>query len=334
MERYFQMRIIRLVDGMRFNYFALVVVLITLFSLCAVSASENATDAASVEEDVLASQDVVTDLENQDKISSGEDVDLSVSMDVEQSCEDGEYNKVGSEVSWKITVNAKGGTAHNTKVRGVFSPNLGYVSHNGTMGSYNPSTGIWDIGDLDRSKTASLTILTKLKVIGTYTTKVYALTDSNDRDMLNNFMFLSIYTGSSKVKSNITDTTDDDLESDHDLHYASMIQNRIEGDDDFDDDDDPDTPKSPENPKKRTHAKTKNPLVKESSGFLDDARTIVQNVFNPTSNGSSGSKGISQSGFSDAIPPYDFTTIPVLIFSAFMLILLAIFARDRIKSKN
>ena len=119
---------------MKFKYcFALTAILIILLSLTCVTASENATDEISSPDESQVGQDMM---------SSSEKVDLSVNMDVKPSFVDNEYNNVGSEVPWIITVSAKGGTAHNTKVQGVFSINLGYISHNASIGSYNPDSGI------------------------------------------------------------------------------------------------------------------------------------------------------------------------------------------------
>lgn len=58
-------------------------------------------------------------------------------------------------------------------------------------------------------------------------------------------------------------------------------------------------------------------------------RANSPSVMESHDNASSGSKGISV----DAVPPYDFITVPILIFSSFLAILLAIFARNKIKSR-
>lgn len=314
---------------MKLKYcFALTAILIILLSLTCVTASENATSEISAPDESQVGQDM---------LSSSEKVDLSVNMDVKPSYVDNEYNKVGSEVPWTITVSAKGGTAHNTKVQGVFSINLGYVSHNASIGSYNPDSGIWDIGDLESSHKVSLTILTKLKTIGTYTTKVYATTDTFDANMLNNFYILSIKTGSSKITSDITETSDDINGAEHRIHHASSFTSRIEDDetnpspkDDPEPKQKPSPNSNPENNNEKTERKKSETLDKKINPYNPTIYSLISN----SNTESSDSRNTTQNTYGEGFDAYDYTKIPIMIFTLFLIIFFAIVGYGKIKSRQ
>lgn len=301
---------------MKFKYcFALMVALIVLISLTCVVASENTTDISSVQDD------------DSHRVGAGSDVDLSVKIEVKHSMVDGKYNQVGSEVQWTITVEAKGGIARNTQVREVLSPNLGYVSHNATRGEYDSSSGIWKVGDLTGSSSASLTIVTKLNRAGTYLNKVYATTDSNDKDLLNNFQFLSIKTDSSKTTSNFTETTDERAGSSHNIKYGSMLKNRIKDYGDHSDD------KSDEVKHEENHHdedKPKNHDAEYEYSVIK-SQSFIQKVID--SNSSTVLKSISSNMHISGILPHDYMRFPILIFSLFLIVLTVIVGREKIKSK-
>lgn len=62
---------------------------------------------------------------------------------------DNENIYVGELVTWIITAENKGpDTANNTKVYDQLPDGLQYLYHNSNKGSFNPNSGIWDIGDL------------------------------------------------------------------------------------------------------------------------------------------------------------------------------------------
>jgi hypothetical protein len=314
--------------------FALAAALLVLLSLSCVAASENATDGLSLEDDGSDVLDAVDADENM--LSANGEVDLSVKMDVESSYVDGSYNSVGSEVPWTITVTAKGGTARNTQVREVLSPNMGYVSHNATMGTYDSSRGIWNVGDLASSGKASLTIVTKLNRAGTYLVKSYATSDSTDKNMLDNFAFLSIQTGSPKSTSNITETSDDRAGPSHNLHYASMINDRIKDDRDTSPDTHPHVKKpDKEKKKKDKEEEEKAPDNGGYGGYYQvKSQSVSKSVIDSQdSNSSSDSKEGSSGGHADAILAYDYTKIPIIILALFFIILFGIVVRDRLKDK-
>jgi uncharacterized repeat protein (TIGR01451 family) len=56
---------------------------------------------------------------------------------------------VGEEVTWIITASNLGqDTAKNTKVYNKLPQGLKYIKHSTTKGTFNPKTGIWNIGNL------------------------------------------------------------------------------------------------------------------------------------------------------------------------------------------
>lgn len=78
--------------------------------------------------------------------------------------------QVGSQVVFTIAVNNYGpSNATGVFVNDLLPPGYLYVSNTTTVGSYNPSTGIWTIGDLNVSATGTLTITASVNTIGNYT---------------------------------------------------------------------------------------------------------------------------------------------------------------------
>lgn len=361
-------------------YFALIWVLIILFSLASVSASENLTSNASPEDamtiDMVDSQILLDeDLNSQPYKSQNalsneneDNVDLSVWIDVENAYHDNEYNRAGFDVPWTITVNATGGTAHNAKIYGTFSDNLKYMIHNASMGTFDPNTGIWNIGNLSDT-TATLTILTKLKEDGKYVITATATTDSNDIDTSNNYLMLYIRTGSSKITSNITQTSDDQQGAGHNIHQGSAGNSGFviieeEYDDPADDSHEEKTPTKRRPGRSENHdsssgsdtggksqsrvqgkidsnndkinpviKKTFDPIVQTTKSITNSISNSIRNLFNPTSilNDDGSNSNVSKETIK-AIRANDYTTIPLIIFGLFLVILLPIAAYDKIKS--
>lgn len=294
--------------------------LLVLFSLTCVAAGDNMTDELSLQDSNIDKLDAVN--VDADKLSARKSVDLSIKMDVNSSYVDGKYNPVGSEVPWTLTVKAKGGTALNTQVRELLSANLGYVNHSTTKGAYDPSTGIWKVGNLKGS--ASLTIITKLNRAGTYINKFYAMTDSTDSNLANNFGFLSIKTDSPKSTSNITETTGDRQSADHNLHYASMIDDRIK--EEGGESGGGHSGGNGSNNGQHNNGYTQSPLTRSQS--------VLQQVFGLLSNSSSNSKANPSDMYSNEGIAYDYTQIPMLIFSLFLIVLICMVAGDKIMDRS
>ena len=75
---------------------------------------------------------------------------------------DKENVEVGDLVTWTLEAKNFGpDTAKNVKVLDKLPEGMKIISYSLTKGSFNPSTGIWKIGDLESGKKEFLTIVTK-----------------------------------------------------------------------------------------------------------------------------------------------------------------------------
>jgi hypothetical protein len=142
-----------------------------------------------------------------DDSSSDEEINLSVDMEI------GETEKhvhgigvINFDVPLIITAKLSNGVVHNVKLYTSIPDEFKIVSYNGTIGKYDSETGIWDIGDLDSSTDATLTILTNLTKKGTYVISVNATADCDDAVLTINDLQCTIE-ASSKVSSGISRTS-------------------------------------------------------------------------------------------------------------------------------
>lgn len=364
------------VKTMKLRYFSLFMVILIMFSLGAVVASENVACEVESFDDTLAvcdnydSNELSNGLsESQDNLKStasndvsNDSVDLTVKIDAKSVSVNNKFNRAGYKLPWTITARVDGGIAQNTKVYTTFTNNMEYVSHNTTIGVYDPITGIWDIGDLSGSDNASLTVLTKLKTDGKFVVTANATTDSNDIKLSNNYKSVYTKSGSSQVTSNTTETSDDKGGANHDTHQASENNGLVDverGDKSSQDNSKTDSvireTKSKED-KNSESPSGSSPISSSSSdsghssniAFVDDTLSTVtnqisntfesvsgsiMNIFNPDSSASDDSdSNASSSSVSKAIAAQDFTKIPLLIFALFLIITLPIVAYDKIKS--
>ena len=92
---------------------------------------------------------------------------------------------LGDEVTWTVTAQNIGpDTAKNVKVYDKLPSGLKYVKHTTTKGTFNPKTGIWDIGDLEVSDgMVTLMITTLAESTGEKINKAY-LTSDNSEDII------------------------------------------------------------------------------------------------------------------------------------------------------
>lgn len=88
--------------------------------------------------------------------------------------------KVGEIVTWKITVKNTLNLAENVVIQEKLPKNFKLVSVNASKGTYNEEMGYWEIGSLNKSESATLTIKAKAKKAGNYTNKADLFTDSNN----------------------------------------------------------------------------------------------------------------------------------------------------------
>lgn len=165
-------------------------ILVTLlFSLSAVSADD------SIENQTVEISEIVVD-DTQDLNSNDlSNVSDSNNATVENSAylvldndADKENIYLGDLVTWIITVQNFGqDISKNTQVRDELPDGLEYVSHTLTVGSFNPETGIWDIGDLDvKDGEVALYITCKAISVGEKINKAWLTSDTPN---LNNETF-------------------------------------------------------------------------------------------------------------------------------------------------
>lgn len=352
------------VKTMKFKCFTLIVILVIMFSLGAVSASENITSDA----DLAVSSDLIDEsLETQDILSSEDsssnETDLSVKIDVTNIYKGNLFNRAGFEVPWTITVTVNNGTAVNTRVYETLSENMEYVSHNASTGEYDPISGIWYVGDLSSSDNASLKILTKLKTDGRFKNSVNVVTDSNDIDLSNNVKSLTIKSGTSKTTSNVTETSDDKNEAQHDDHFGSESTHSVAREVEDDDVAAEDSPADQANSGSKLRAaevsepsqssssgannaanekssnsvaKTINSITEKVSDTFESITASVISIFDSSSDdsdkGDSNSSNPSSKAQAKSIAKSDYTKIPMLIFGLFLIALVAYFGYNKIKS--
>ena len=273
---------------------------------------------------------------------SNDNVDLFINMDVKTSLTNKQYNRAGSEVPWIITVSSLNGTSYNTQVRDVLSENLQFLSYNATMGTFDPENGIWTVGDLEASKNASLTLLTRLKRDGTYINKAYATTDSNDVNLLNNFLIISIRTGSSKITSNITETSDEREGIQHNVHYASMVDTDFimrneEGSSDDNGGNGGNGGNEEGQSEGNSHTKTRSlgNKLKLFNAQNIDYHSLSKNIGGALGFGYNSNGGfLNSKDIYEALFVYDYTRIPIIVFVAFLVVLASIVGYDKVKSSK
>ena len=88
--------------------------------------------------------------------------------------------QVGDFVIWNITVKNSLNVAYNVVVQEKLPKNFELVSVNASKGTYNKEMGYWEIGDLNKSESVTLTIKAKAKKAGNFTNKAELFTDSNN----------------------------------------------------------------------------------------------------------------------------------------------------------
>ena len=121
--------------------------------------------------------------------------------------------KIGGKVIWTITVTNQG-TLNATNVKAIdrLSKSLKYLSYTSTKGTYNPSTGEWNIGDLNSGETATLTLTTKVLKQGKITNVVAVTSSQKDKNMTDNKANFTI-TINKKSDSNKSDDNNSNKKS-------------------------------------------------------------------------------------------------------------------------
>lgn len=152
----------------------IVIFLILALSLTCVSANEITNES---QDDTLKVSEDIDNLESestQDQLSSAQ---LELDNDADK-----ENINLGDEVTWIVTAQNFGpDTAKNVKVYDKLPSGLKYVKHTTTKGTFDPETGIWDIGDLKVSDgMVTLKITTVAESTGEKVNKAYLTSDNCD----------------------------------------------------------------------------------------------------------------------------------------------------------
>ena len=103
---------------------------------------------------------IVMASESQNSKLSSKDSDSSAYLVIDNDA-DKENVVIGDTVTWMVSVLNNGpDTAKNVKVLDQLPDGLKYMMHKTTQGTFNPETGIWDIGNLLKGKEVFLYITT------------------------------------------------------------------------------------------------------------------------------------------------------------------------------
>ena len=328
-------------------------ILLVLLSLTAISADEDTDLYSSADDssdgDMLQIQDEVeTDANptsiNQDNVlASDDECDLSVDVSVNKTYDGDKFNRAGSEINWTVTVNVIEGVAHNTKVHLNLSSNMEYVSCNKTIGEYDSSNCVWNIGDLSSSQPATLILLTRLKSDGHFNLIANATTDSVDVNLLNNVVNKFTKSGTGNNGSNITQNSTDRNGAQHGNYLTTIIE-PSPNDEGIRDN------KTKRNRETNGNSNAQGSNARGSNGNRESISSISRSktdsvsakTLNPSSAVDSASSILGRTDpksenliskhVSAIIPPYDYTRIPILIFALLILALAGIVGYDKLKS--
>lgn len=186
-------------------------ILVTLlFSLSAVSADES-IENQTVEISEIGVDDT-QDLNSNDLSnvtdSNNDTLETSAYLVLDNDA-DKENIYLGDLVTWIIAVQNFGpDISKNTQVHDELPDGLEYVSHTLTRGSFNPETGIWDIGDLDvKDGEVTLYITCKAVSVGEKINKAWLTSDTHN---LNNKTF-------EEEEIDVLDHDDDNDDDDKDV---------------------------------------------------------------------------------------------------------------------
>lgn len=154
---------------------------VTLTLTCTVKATGNYLNSVTI----TSSSAIDTDLTNNTATAATTPIpvsDLSITKTVDNSTPD-----VGSTVQFTLVAYNNGPSdATNVQVSDLLPSGYSYVSHNATSGTYNPLTGLWNIGNFPSINNRNLTINAIVKQSGDYLNTATITANENDPDLLNN----------------------------------------------------------------------------------------------------------------------------------------------------
>ena len=160
--------------------FLITITLISSFTAVSAVQVSNQTVDETADNDILEisqSDEIISSTVSSENLSSSY---LVLDNDVDK-----EDIVVGEEVTWIITASNLGqDTAKNTKVYNKLPQDLKYIKHSTTKGTFNPKTGIWNIGNLSIDDgIVELWITTLALTNGKMINKAYIVTDSENSNI-------------------------------------------------------------------------------------------------------------------------------------------------------
>ena len=121
---------------------------------------------------------------------------------------DKESYYVGDTVKWIITIYNTGNiTAVNVRASDMLPAGMKFVSYNANMGTFDPNTGVWTVGDLEAGKIAYLELYSIATVAGEFTNFVNVTSDTPEISYDDNFANFTVSVKKHKVPSNESNGT-------------------------------------------------------------------------------------------------------------------------------
>ncbi|WP_298519301.1 DUF11 domain-containing protein [uncultured Methanobrevibacter sp.] len=144
------------------------------------SQSDDGILEANIEDEnntISAKSSENSDVSSSPSVSSG-NKDSSAYLVLDNDA-DKENVHIGDYVTWIITVaNLGPGTAKNVKVFDQLPDGLKYIKHEASKGTFDPKTGIWDIGDISLGDYEFLFITTVALTLGEKVNKAILTSDT------------------------------------------------------------------------------------------------------------------------------------------------------------
>ena len=144
-----------------------------------------------VSEDGLSWEDLTSILPNANvclkAFTMGKAADLAINENIKKI-----KNHVGKEILITVTVRNNGpGQSLNTIVKDILPPELSYILYISNYGTYNPHTGVWNIGNLPDGALATLIIKCILNQGLGFTNTAVVSSSSYDPNLNNNMVSLT-----------------------------------------------------------------------------------------------------------------------------------------------
>ncbi|MBR2558565.1 MAG: DUF11 domain-containing protein [Methanobrevibacter sp.] len=158
------------------NKIFIILILIILISSISIASAEEIDLNQTGESEVLASSmDYSGEPVGESNGANSEGAYLVIDNDADK-----ENVYIGDYVTWIIEAQNFGPqTAKNTKIHDNLPDGLRYISHTATKGTFDPNTGIWNIGDLSiEDGIVTLFIVTKAITAGEKVNEAYIVSDT------------------------------------------------------------------------------------------------------------------------------------------------------------